>query len=466
MINNLLNKTIAILGLGKSGMSVLKALKQRGVHVIAWDDKEELRREAAATGARVADLRLENFGGIEYLVISPGIAHTYPEPHPVAAKAKAAGTPIIDDLELFVSTYTDANYIGITGTNGKSTTVALIYHILKENGISAEIGGNFGVPVFDLPELGADGWYVLELSSYQIELTPSLDLDIAALLNITPDHLARHNGMQGYIAVKKQIFRRKTKAEGTNIVATDDANTRKIYKELLASSPKKIKNIAVSSHSHTDGIHVSAKGMLIEKDREIADLKQLENLRGRHNWQNIATAFAATRAAGLPAGKIVKAIASFKPLDHRQQYIGNFAGITFINDSKATDAEAVLPALETFREIYWIIGGRAKEGGIKSLLPIVPKRVSRAFAIGECEKQFYGDVKSLVPSKRCGRLDKAVMKAFKYALKDLKKGKVKNPVILLSPATASWDQYKCFEDRGLHFAQIFEKIKEKYKNKC
>ena len=168
MINSLLNKTIAVFGLGKSGMSALKALKQRGVHVLAWDDREDLRREAASCGARVADLRLEDFKGVSYLVISPGIPPSFPEPHPVAAKAKAAGVPIIDDLELFVSTYAKAGYIGVTGTNGKSTVAALVYHILKENGIEAAIGGNFGIPAFDMPVLGAGGWYVLELSSYQL----------------------------------------------------------------------------------------------------------------------------------------------------------------------------------------------------------------------------------------------------------------------------------------------------------
>ena len=208
MINHLLNKTVAILGLGKSGMSVARELKKRGVYVIAWDDNKILQEKAIEQQIYVKDLRTINFTDVEFLIISPGIPHTYPKPHEIVGMTKEKNVKIISDIELFINTYTKANYIGITGTNGKSTTTALIYHILKENNIPCEIGGNFGIPVFDLKELDNNGYYVFEMSSYQLEITPSLNFDISILLNITPDHLSRHNGMDGYINAKKRIFNR------------------------------------------------------------------------------------------------------------------------------------------------------------------------------------------------------------------------------------------------------------------
>ncbi|MDR2099071.1 MAG: UDP-N-acetylmuramoyl-L-alanine--D-glutamate ligase [Rickettsiales bacterium] len=471
MINGLLNKTVAVFGLGRTGMAVVRELKQRGVHIIAWDAKEELRREAMALGAAAQDLMTLDFSSVELLVISPGIAHTHPAPHPVAEAAKKAGVKIVSDIELFVSTYREAKYIGITGTNGKSTTTALIHHILKSNGVPAEIGGNFGIPVFDLPRMAGDGYYVLELSSYQLELTPSLDLDIAVLLNITPDHLSRHNGMEGYIAAKKLVFRRARKKNATNVVAVDDENTRKIFRELSKDSPAGVKNISVSYERKAEGgYYANAKGILFDNTgaeaREILDLRQLDGLKGKHNRQNVAAAFAACRSAGIAQTKIAAALKSFRTLDHRMQTIGKFAGVTFINDSKATNAESVKHALDSMDDIYWILGGRPKEGGIDILRPQLARgNIKRAFAIGECEKQFYAATKKDIPSYRCGRLDKAVMKAFKYALKDMKKGKAAAPAILLSPATASFDQYKSFEERGEHFARIFEDIKKKYRDK-
>ena len=470
MINNLLNKTVAILGLGRTGMAVARELKIRGVHVIGWDDKEELRKEAAKLNVLIQDLKSVDFSKVELLVISPGIPHTYPTPHPVAKLAKDNNVPIVSDIELFVSSYKNTNYIGITGTNGKSTTTALVYHILKENNIPCAIGGNFGIPVFDLPILGEDGYYVFEMSSYQIELSPSIDFDIAVLLNITPDHLARHNGMDGYVAVKKKIFSRVSKKNGVNIVAVDDGYTKKIFSQLCDEQPKS-KNIPVSYSRKIDGgYYVSSSGILIDnikgEKKEIFDLKTLNNLRGKHNWQNIAAVFAVTKKVGIPTNKIINSIKTFKTLEHRIEFVGTFAGINFIDDSKATNAESVKYAIDSMKDIYWIIGGRQKEGGIDLLKPQLGNgRIKRTFVIGECEKDFYNVVKNEMPSYKCHRLEKAVKKAFKLALKDLKKGKVKNPIILLSPATASFDQYKSFEERGDHFKALFKEIKDKYAKK-
>ena len=472
MINGLLNKTVAVFGLGKTGMAVARELKLRGVHVIGWDDKEALRNEATKLKVSVQDLRYVDFSTVDILVISPGIPHTYPAPHPVAQLAKDAGVPIVSDIELFVSTYRDAKYIGVTGTNGKSTTTALIYHILKESGVPCAIGGNYGIPVFDLPVLGADGYYVFEMSSYQIELSPSIDFDISAILNITPDHLSRHNGMDGYVAVKKRIFHRKNKtgADTVNVVAIDDKYTKTMFDELVEEQPK-AKNIPVSFSKKIDnGYYVTSKGLLIDNTKgeknQLMDLSQLSNLKGKHNWQNIAVAFAVAKKAGIPTAKILKAIESFKTLEHRIENVGTFAGIQFIDDSKATNAESVKYAIDSMDDIYWIIGGRQKEGGISILEPqLGDGKIKRVFCIGECEKDFYNVTKKVLPSYRCHKLDKAVLKAFKLAVKDLRKKKVEKPVILLSPATASFDQYKSFEERGDHFKKLYAEIKEKYKKK-
>ena len=470
MINNLLNKTVAVLGLGKSGMAVVRELKQRGIHVIAWDEKEDLRTKAASFGATIQDLMSVDFSDVEFLVISPGIAHTYPAPHPIAQRAKDANVKILDDIELFCSTYKNSHYIGITGTNGKSTTTALVYHILKENGIECAIGGNFGIPVFDLPILNENGWYVFEMSSYQIELSPSIDFDISALLNITPDHLARHNGMNGYVNVKKQIFKRHSKKNVSNIIAVDDEYTKKIFAEIAKESPSSTHNIPVSFNRKVDGYYVNAGGMLIDNTKgdkkELFDLKSLSNLKGKHNWQNIVVSFAVAKRVGLSNSKILNAIKTFAPLEHRVEKVAEFAGVEFINDSKATNAEATQYAISSLSDVYWIIGGRKKEGGIDILLPQLSKgNIKRIFTIGECEKEFYQQTKKLIPSYKCHVLDKAVLKAFKYATKDLKKNKVKHPIIILSPACASFDQYKSFEARGEHFKNIAKDIIAKYKNK-
>lgn len=470
MINNLLNKTVAVFGLGKSGMAVVRELKQRGIHVIAWDNKEELRKEASNFGATIQDLMTVNFSDVEFLVISPGIPHTYPTPHPIAQRAKDAGVKILDDIELFVSTYKNAHYIGITGTNGKSTTTALVHHILKENDIPTAIGGNFGIPVFDLPVLGNDGWYVFEMSSYQIELSPSIDFDISAILNITPDHLSRHNGMDGYVNIKKQIFNRISKKNVSNVIAVDDEYTKKIFNELQKESVSSAHNIPVSFNRKVDGYYVNSFGILIDntkgEKKELFDLKTLLNLKGKHNWQNIVVSFAVAKSVGIATSKILNAIKTFTPLEHRVEKVADFASVEFINDSKATNAEATQYAISSLDDVYWIIGGRKKEGGIDILMPQLSNgNIKRIFTIGECENEFYNQTKKIVPTYKCHKLDKAVIKAFKLATHDLKKKKVNNPVVILSPACASFDQYKSFEARGEHFKTIVRNIIAKYKNK-
>ena len=472
MINHLLNKTVVILGLGKSGLSTARELKKRGVHVIAWDDNIDAQNKAKELQIKIQNLNSIDFSVVEFLVISPGIPHTYPQPHPMVKLAKQNNVKIISDIELFINTYNKAHYIGITGTNGKSTTTALIYHILKENNIPCAIGGNFGIPIFDLPELNEKGYYVLEMSSYQLEITPSINFDISVLLNITPDHLSRHNGLEGYINAKKLIFNHISKNKFTNIIAIDDLHTKKIFTELskINHNTKTTVNIPISISKKINGYYTSSKGQLIDnltnQQMEILNLNTLNNLNGKHNWQNILAAFATTKSINLTTTSIINAIKSFKGLEHRIEKIGVLNGIEFINDSKATNAESAKYAIDSINDIYWIIGGRSKEGGISILLPNLKKgNIKKIFTIGECEKDFYNITKNIIPSYKCHRLENAVLKAFKLALKDIKKGEVKNPTILLSPATASFDQYKSFEERGNHFKQIYKELYSKYYNK-
>ena len=455
MLDKLLGKNVFVLGLGRSGMSALRELKKHGVHVVAWDELQELRGKAVGLGAQIMTPEEFDFRAAAFLLISPSISHK----HNAYALAFKAGVPVISDIELFVESHREGRYIGITGTNGKSTTTALVHHILLENNVPTAIGGNFGVAVFDMPPLPKGGWYVLELSSYQLELVPSLDLDIAAFLNITSDHMEHHGSMQAYVDAKLNIFRRARKKRYTNVIAVDDDYTKKIYKELCKDSAAK--NIPVSFDHKTSGLWVNAKGVLMDDGRELLDTTKLENLRGKHNRQNIVVAFATARAAGISDKGIINAISTFKTLDHRMQKVGELDGVTFINDSKATNADSAYWALTSFDEIYWIIGGRAKEGGITSLAPLFKEgRIKKAFVIGECSRDFYKTTRRDIDTYRCGKLDKAVAKAFKLAVKDIKKGRAVKPVILLSPATASFDQYKCFEERGEHFKRLFAELEK------
>ncbi len=467
-INDLKGKVVAILGLGKSGMSAAKALKKNNISVIAFDSKIELQEQAKNLGVKIQDLETVDFSTIDILVISPSIPHTFPKPHPVVKLAKKHNVPVISDIELFINTYKDANYIGITGTNGKSTTTALIYHILKENNIPCEIGGNFGIPVFDLSALDNDGYYVLEMSSYQLEITPSLDFDFSILLNITPDHLDHHGGMDGYIAAKKLIFNHKTKNNFTNIIAVDDKYTQKIFDELKKQNDSN--NISVSFSNNPDADYYISNGNLIDntdnKNEIFMNLSNLDNLKGIHNWQNILCSIACVKKIIPDTNKIIAAIKTYKPLEHRIETVGKINGITFINDSKATNAESVIHAISSLKDIYFIIGGRKKEGGISILLPEISKgNIKKIFTIGESEDEFYNDTKDLVDTYKCHNLEIATTKAFELAIEDLKNNSDLKPIILLSPATASFDQYSSFEERGKHFKQIFKNLQEKYNKK-
>ena len=444
---------VAVMGLGRSGLTAALALKASGAEVRAWDDSPARRAEAEAEGVPLVDLHGPGLEGVAALVLAPGIPHTYPEPNPVAARARDLGIEIIGDIELLARSEHDATWIGITGTNGKSTTTSLIGHILKLTGRPVAVGGNLGMPVLGLPAMGASGTYVLELSSYQLELTFSAPFAVAVMLNITPDHLDRHGGMDGYIRAKTLMFEQKPVVtphqQPTAVIGVDDAPSREIFRTLALREDLTVIPVSVE-HKAAGGVYTK-HGVLIDdtesKAVEILDLKTLPALPGRHNWQNACAAYAAARAVGAHPELIARSIASFPGLAHRQQRVGQLETAIFVNDSKATNADAAGKALACYHDIYWILGGKPKDGGLAGLEPFL-NRIRHAFLIGAASESFASWLEGQVQYTRCGTLDVAVRKAAEMALAERRQG----ACVLLSPACASFDQFTDFEARGSAFA--------------
>ncbi|WP_417783708.1 UDP-N-acetylmuramoyl-L-alanine--D-glutamate ligase [Terasakiella pusilla] len=439
------DKTVAILGLGKSGLSALHALKEAGATVWAWDDQSDQND--------LVDLTKADWSQIDLLVMSPGIPHTYPAPHPVAELARAHNVDIVCDVELLVQTQPNATYIAITGTNGKSTTTALISHILEVAGFNVQVGGNFGIPALDLDPLDEDGVYVLEMSSYQLERTPSLRADVAIWMNISPDHLNRHGGLDGYIAAKKNIFNGQSN-EQFALIGVDDAHSRAVFAEDGLTNARRI---AISAQGPVEDGIFSDEDILIDEafvdeGTQVMDLSAIKTLQGRHNQQNAATAYAAAMAIGAAPEWIVRGLASFPGLAHRQENVCVVEGVSFINDSKATNADAAGKALSSYEDIYWIAGGQAKEGGIDSLKDEL-SHVKKAYLIGEAQDAFAQTLEGVLDCERCTTLDKAVLRAFADA-------RATGGVILLSPACASWDQFTSFEARGDAFKDLAWRVQE------
>jgi UDP-N-acetylmuramoylalanine--D-glutamate ligase len=454
-LSHMKDRPVAVMGLGKSGLSTVEALRHAGVEVWAWDDNEAGRTKAEALGARPVNLAEADLSPLSTLVWSPGIPHTHPKPHPAALHARASGLEPVCDVELLARSQRDAGTIGITGTNGKSTTTTLIGHVLEAAGRRVAVGGNLGTPVLTFPPLGADGTYVLEMSSYQLELTPSLVFDVALLLNITPDHLARHGGMDGYIAAKKLVFRGQTDGQ-TAIIGVDDPHCRAIHEALKAEGGRAV--WPISAEGPIAGGVYAADGWLIDDTAgtaaRVAPLSAFPRLLGKHNWQNAAAAFAACKAAGVPADAIIEAMGSFPGLAHRQQLVRTIGQVRFVNDSKATNADATEKALATFDPIYWILGGQAKETGLTGLEGYMG-RVRHAFLIGEATELFARWLEAnKVPHTRCGTLDVATREAAAMALAQTLPG----ACVLLSPACASWDQFANFEKRGEAFADAVNSL--------
>jgi UDP-N-acetylmuramoylalanine--D-glutamate ligase len=447
-------QTVAVLGLARSGLSAARALKASGAAVWGWDDSAKSRDEAKAAGIPLVDLAACDWSKPAALVLSPGIPHKFPKPHPVAALATARRCPIIGDIELMARAGLGARFIGITGTNGKSTTTALIGHILKSVGIRAEIGGNLGTPALTLAPLGPDGIYVLEMSSYQLELTHTLAFDAALLLNITPDHLDRHGGMDGYVAAKARIFESQ-RASQTAVIGVDDEHSRTLRARFAAAGQQTI--IPISAEGPVAGGVYAHDGWLQDdrtgKTERVLKLADATSLLGKHNWQNAAAAFAACAAVGLATPKIVAGIKSYPGLAHRQELIATIGDVRYINDSKATNADAAAKALACYQPIYWILGGRAKETGLDGLESFYP-RIAHAFLVGEAGERFAAALEGRIAYTKSGTIAAALAAAHRQAQAERKPG----AVVLLSPAAASFDQFADFEERGEVFRKLVEAL--------
>lgn len=442
-------KPVAVVGLGRSGLSVFEACKAAGIDTVLWDDNADMRQAAIDKGATIEDLSEADFSRFALLCLAPGIPLTHPKPHWSVGRAKKAGIEVIGDVELFHRAKPEAKTIAITGTNGKSTTTALTGHILKTAGVKSAVGGNIGEAVLGLPDLPNGSVYVLELSSYQLDLLGSFSPDIAALLNIAPDHLDRHGGMDGYIAAKERIFRNG----GIGVIGVDDTSSADMFARLKKTGVRKMTPVSVL-RPLASGIFVSAEGELFEGSRPIVDLNTCAALRGQHNWQNAAVAYTLCRAAGVSTGAIVEGLKTFPGLAHRQKIAATINGIAYINDSKATNDDAASKALGTYSPIYWIAGGKPKDGGYAACEKHL-NRVHHAFLIGEAAESMSRWLdKFKVRHTLCQTLDNAVAAAHKMAQKEQKD----HAVVLLSPACASFDQFKSFEQRGDAFTALVQKL--------
>jgi UDP-N-acetylmuramoylalanine--D-glutamate ligase len=457
-LRSLSGKTIAVMGLGLSGLATARALTLSGATVLAWDDNDGRRAKAAEDGVDIQDLTKAAWSGVDALVLSPGIPHTHPAPHPVAALARDAGVEIIGDIELLGREQQDAHFIGITGTNGKSTTTALIGHIFGLAGKPTQVGGNLGRPALDLEPLDAQGdtqgHYILEMSSFQLDLTPTLTFDIAVLLNLSPDHIDRHGDFAGYIAAKKRIFAGMEPGSAA-IIGIDDPNTRALYDELRSNGGPRVVPISVID-AIPDGVYV-LDGVLydaMEGDaKAVTALGDIDTLPGRHNAQNAAAAYTAARTAGLPTHHIIDGLRSYPGLPHRQQIVADINGVRYVNDSKATNPDATANALASYEAIYWIAGGLGKEGGLDQLLPYLP-HIEHAFLIGAAAEDIRAAISGKVPLEMSGALEPAVRAAHAMA----QQSRRDKPVVLLSPACASYDQFPNFEVRGDAFAAIVDTL--------
>ena len=413
------SSTVGILGLGRSGLASAAALAAAGAEVHAHDDLARPELPAGVTATAWQDWPWDR---LDALVISPGIPHRWPTPHPAAARAEAEGVEVISDIELMMRTEIKARVIGITGTNGKSTTALLLGHILNAAGITAHVGGNIGTAVLAMDDPGPEGVLVLELSSYQLETTPGLRLDAGAVTNITPDHLDRHDGWEGYVAAKAMLAR-AVKPEGLLVLGRD----------------KSLDAMASASTAPAERIGPDDAPLIISSP----------GLAGPHNIENTAVAFKLANAMGGNKDVMAASLESFTGLPHRMEPVASTNGIHFVNDSKATNAAAARQALRSFPAIYWIAGGEAKDGGLETLIYDLGN-VHCAYLIGEAAESFQADIDDRVPTRICGTLDTAMQSA----LEDARRDQPAEATILLSPAAASFDQFDNFEARGTAFRSM------------
>jgi len=452
-------KNVAVFGLGLTGLATIASLQAAHANVLAFDDNAASRDAAVEKGINIVDLKQTDWAEVDALVLSPGVPLTHPKPHWIVELAQENGVEIIGDTEILVRELArhspEANLIAITGTNGKSTTTALIGHVLQHGGMIVQVGGNIGKPVleFDLP--GPNQVLVVEFSSYQLDLTPTLCPRVSILLNLSYDHIDRHGSMKGYANVKARIFAGQGSGD-VAVVGVDDQFSRDIS-TMLSSE---IEMVPISCVEELDAGFYAKDAKLYDATANppviVADLGLAHGLKGVHNWQNAAAAFAAARALGLEQEVIVEGFKTFPGLAHRMERVGTMGGVSFINDTKATNADAAARALATFDNIYWIAGGRAKEGGIEGLRPFFDK-ITKAYLIGDAAEQFARTLGGDVEFEICGTMENAVKAAARDVAEIFEKPD-DTATVLLAPACASFDQYRRFELRGDAFRRAVADI--------
>jgi UDP-N-acetylmuramoylalanine--D-glutamate ligase len=446
-------KKVAVFGLGGSGLASAQALVAGGAEVVGFDDSAASVEKAKAAGIAIVDLRTLDWSALSALLLAPGVPLTHPQPHWSVELARAAGVEVIGDVELYCRERRrlapHSPFVAITGTNGKSTTTALTHHLLKSAGRSAELGGNIGTAVLTLQPPRADHAHVIECSSYQIDLAPSLDPRVGVLINVSEDHLDRHGTLSHYAAVKERLVA-GVQRDGAAVIGVDDEWCRAAAGRIELKGGNVIR-VSVREQlpagvAVEDGTIYRAAG---GEDRPIASLAGIGSLRGLHNAQNAVCAAAAALFLGLDAAAIQQGLRSFPGLAHRMEQVGRQGVVLFVNDSKATNADSSAQALACFSDIFWIAGGKPKTGGIVSLEKFFP-RIRKAYLIGEAASEFARALEGKVAYELDGTLDRAI----EAAARDAAMSGLKEPVVLLSPACASFDQYRNFEVRGDRFREL------------
>ncbi len=456
-VTSFAGKTVAVFGLGGSGLASCHALKAGGAEVVAGDDGTERLAEAEKAGFVTADLRKENWSRFAALVLTPGAPLTHPAPHWSVLMARQAGVEVIGDIELFCRERKrhapDAPFVAITGTNGKSTTTALIAHLMRVAGYDTQMGGNIGTAILSLEPPRKGRVHVIEMSSYQIDLTPSLDPAVGILINVSEDHIDRHGTLEHYAAVKERLVA-GVQAQGTAIVGVDDIWCRTTA-DRIEQAGKRVVRVSVKNPL-PDGLYVDHETIWRADGgarSEVAKIGGIGSLRGLHNAQNAACASACALALGVSTDVLQNGLRSFPGLAHRMEQVGRRNHVLFVNDSKGTNADAAAHALSSFGDIFWIAGGKPKAGGITSLAEYFP-RIRKVYLIGEAAPEFAGTLGATVPHEISQTLDVAVANA----ARDAEASGLKEAVVLLSPACASFDQYRNFEIRGAKFRDLVQAL--------
>jgi len=457
-VTSFADRRVALFGLGGSGLVTARALVAGGAEVTCWDDSTSACEKARAAGVAVEDLHATDWSRFSALILTPGVPLTHPAPHWTVDKAKQVGIEIIGDIELFcrerASIAPAAPFIAITGTNGKSTTTSLIAHILRIAGKDVQMGGNIGTAILALEPPSDERVHVIEVSSFQIDLAPSLAPTVGVLLNLTPDHLDRHGTMANYAAVKERLVAKAERA----LIGVDDAFGRAIYARQAERGDGHAVAVSATGDIAAPGFvamtsRVIAKRRAPQSDVELANIAGVPTLWGRHNAQNAAFAAAAAWLVGVEPAVIQRAVTTYPGLAHRMEEVGRLGRVLFINDSKATNADAAEKALLSFDEIFWILGGKPKEGGIEPLVPLFAK-IAKAYLIGAASDEFAHTLDGHVSYEMCGTLDVAVRKA----AADAASSERREPIVLLSPACASYDQFANFEQRGDRFRELVQAL--------